>query len=80
MGAGNRLIFSLGIRKMVFGPFGMRYAPVGRGIQMKMLYGLQPRTSPSSRTSLWPRLHYTRLHWSVAILIPDSAAVYTTPQ
>jgi hypothetical protein len=41
MGAGNRLIFSLGIRKMVFGPLGMWYAPVGRGIQMKMLYGLE---------------------------------------
>jgi hypothetical protein len=29
---------------------------------------------------LRPRLHYTGLHWSVAIFIPDSAAVYTTPQ
>ena len=27
-----------------------------------------------------PRLHYTGLHRSVAIFIPDSAAVYTTPQ
>ena len=26
-----------------------------------------------------PRLHYTGLHRSVAIFIPDSGAVYTTP-
>jgi hypothetical protein len=30
--------------------------------------------------TLRPRLHYTGLHRSVAIFIPDSAAVYTTPQ
>ena len=29
---------------------------------------------------LRPRLHYTGLHRSVAIFIPDLAAVYTTPQ
>ena len=30
--------------------------------------------------SFRPRLHYTGLHRSVAIFIPDSATVYTTPQ
>jgi hypothetical protein len=32
------------------------------------------------RKCLRPRLHYTGLHRSVAIFIPDSVAVYTTPQ
>ena len=35
---------------------------------------------PVSHVEFRPRLHYTGLNRSVAIFIPDSAAVYTTPQ
>jgi hypothetical protein len=34
----------------------------------------------NSDKTLRPRLHYTGLHRSVAICLPDSASVYTTPQ
>ena len=56
------------VRFYVCSPDDQSFGGLGRLLSLELMLTLRPR------------LHYTGLHRSVAIFIPDLAAVYTTPQ